>query len=99
MIRYPIEITFITIAKNVRKSYNILISVNAQRLSKYTQVLVLTGLEQKYIFTYPTLPHEQDVTHGQYLSGVLLTWIKSFLSSRLIAIPKFNHLVISTIYP
>ena len=48
---------------------------------------------------YPTAPLGQDMTQGQFLSGVLQVWIQSFLSPRLVASPRLKKLVCPTIYP
>ena len=45
---------------------------------------------------YPTPPLEQDMTQGQFLSGVL---IQCFPSPRLVASPSPKNLVCPTIYP
>ena len=46
-----------------------------------------------------TSPHEQDVTQGQFLSGVWYVWIQSFPSPRLVAIPKLKNPAYTTIQP
>ena len=45
------------------------------------------------------LPTEQDMTRGQFLSGVWQVWIQSFPSPRLVASPRLKNLVCHTIYP
>ena len=47
----------------------------------------------------PTPPLEQDMTQGQFLSGVLQVWIQSFPSPRLVASPRLKNSVCPTIYP
>ena len=46
-----------------------------------------------------TPPLGQDMTQGQFLSGVLQVWIQNFLSPRLVAQPRLKNLVCPTIYP
>ena len=48
---------------------------------------------------YPTPPLGQDMTQGQFLSGVWQVWIQSFPSPRLVAPPRLKNLVCPTIYP
>ena len=48
---------------------------------------------------YPTPPLGQDMTQGQFLSGVYQVWIQSFPSPRLVASPRLKNLVCPTIYP
>ena len=48
---------------------------------------------------YPTPPLGQDMTQGQFLSGVSQVWIQSFPSPRLVASPGLKNLVCPTIYP
>ena len=51
-------------------------------------------------YTYlPTPPLGQDMTQGQFLSGVYQVWIQSFSSSRLVASPRLKNQVCPTIYP
>ena len=50
-----------------------------------------------YVITQ-SLRHEQDVTQGQFLSGVQLPWIPSFPSPRLVALPWPKNLVWPNIY-
>ena len=47
----------------------------------------------------PTPPLGQDMTQGQFLSGVWQVWIQSFPSPRLVASPRLKKLVRPTIYP
>ena len=47
----------------------------------------------------PTSPLGQDMTQGQFLSGVSQVWIQSFPSSRLVASSRLKNLVCPTIYP
>ena len=47
----------------------------------------------------PTPPLGQDMTQGQFLSGVWQVWIQSFPSPRLVASPRLKNLVCPTIYP
>ena len=47
----------------------------------------------------PNPTHDQDVTQGQILNGVLQVWILSFPSPRLVAIPKLKSPVYLTILP
>ena len=47
----------------------------------------------------PTPPLGQDMTQGQFLSGVQQDWIQSFPSPRLVATPRLKNLVCPTIYP
>ena len=51
------------------------------------------------IHIYPTPPLGQDMTQGQFLSGVEQVWIQSFPSPRLVASPRLKNLVCPTIYP
>ena len=52
------------------------------------------------LYSYlPTPPLGQDMTQGQFLSGVLQVWIQSFLSPRLVASPRLKNLVCPTILP
>ena len=48
---------------------------------------------------YPTPPLGQDMTQGQFLSGVWQVWIQSFPSPRLVASPRLKNLVCPTICP
>ena len=48
---------------------------------------------------YPTPPLGQDMTQGQFLSGVYQVWIQSFPSPRLVASPRLKNLVCPTILP
>ena len=47
----------------------------------------------------PTPPLGQDITQGQFLSGVQQVWIQSFPSPRLVASPRLKNTVCPTIYP
>ena len=47
----------------------------------------------------PTPPLGQDMTQGQFLSGVEQVWIQSFPSPRLVASTRLKNLVCPTIYP
>ena len=47
---------------------------------------------------YPTPPLGQDMTQGQFLSGVQQVWIQSFPSPRLVASPRLKNPVCPTIY-
>ena len=47
----------------------------------------------------PTPPLGQDMTQGQFLSGVQQVWIQSFPSPRLVVSPRLKNLVRPTIYP
>ena len=44
---------------------------------------------RKHVFAQ-TLHWEQDVTQGQFLSGVKLVWFKNFLSTRLVSLSLVN---------
>ena len=48
---------------------------------------------------YHTAPLRQDMTQGQFLSGVSQVWIQSFPSPRLVASPRLKNLVCPTILP
>ena len=48
---------------------------------------------------YQPPPLGQDMTQGQFLSGVSQVWIQSFPSPRLVASPGLKNLVCPTIYP
>ena len=48
---------------------------------------------------YPTPLLGQDMTQGQFLSGVWQVWIQSFPSPRLVASPRLKNLVCPTILP
>ena len=48
---------------------------------------------------YPTPPLGQDMTQGQFLSGVWQVWIQGFPSPRLVASPRLKNLVCPIIYP
>ena len=48
---------------------------------------------------YPTPPLGQDMTQGQFLSGVQQVWIQSFPYPRLVASPRLKNLVCPTIFP
>ena len=39
--------------------------------------MIIDNTHQEYVFTQP-LHHGQDVTQGQFLSGIKLVWIQSF---------------------
>ena len=52
--------------------------------------------ERSYL---PTPPLGQDMTQGQFLSGVQQVWIQSFPSPRLVTSPRLKNLVCPTIYP
>ena len=59
-----------------------------------------TFFSEKPIYLYlPTPPFGQDMTQGQFLSGVWQVWIQSFPSSRLVATPRLKNSVCPTIYP
>ena len=60
--------------------------------SKFTMLFL-------YIYYLPTPPLGQDMTQGQFLSGVQQVWIQSFPSPRLVASPRLKNLVYPTIYP
>ena len=45
------------------------------------------------IHIYPTPPLGQDMTQGQFLSGVKQVWIQSFPSPRLVASPRLKNLL------
>ena len=47
----------------------------------------------------PTPPLGQDMTEGQFLSGVSQVWIQSFPSPRLVASPRLKNPDCPTIYP
>ena len=47
----------------------------------------------------PTPPLGQDMTQGQFLSGVLQVWIQSFPSPRQVASPRLKNLVCPNIFP
>ena len=47
----------------------------------------------------PTPPLEQDMTQGQFLSGVQQVWIQSFPSTRLVTLPRLKNQVCPIIYP
>ena len=58
------------------------------------------GIFCQLVVTYlPTPPLGQDMTQGQFLSGVLQVWIQSFPSPRLFASPRLKKSVCPTIYP
>ena len=67
------------------------ICITEEMLSKYTHTYI-------YIYTHPTPPHQQDMTEGQFLSGVKWVWNQSFPSPRLIAIPRLKSPVSSAYY-
>ena len=48
---------------------------------------------------YPTPLLGQDMTQGQFLSGVYQVWIQSFPSPRLVASSGLKNLLCPTIYP
>ena len=53
----------------------------------------------KWRWSYlPTPPLGQDMTQGQFLSGVWQVWIQSFPSPRLVASPRLKNLVCPTIW-
>ena len=56
----------------------------------------LLSVSRSYL---PTPPLGQDMTQGQFLSGVQQVWIQSFPSPRLVASPRLKNLVCPTIYP
>ena len=65
--------------------------LNAPRIYIYTCVCVCVYL--------PTPPLGQDMTQGQFLSGVHQVWIQSFPSPWLVASPRLKNLVCPTLYP
>ena len=57
-------------------------------MQKITQVH-REDLINDYIYPYlPNSPLGQDMTQGQFLSGVQQVWIQSFPSPRLVASPR-----------
>ena len=58
-----------------------------------------TWMENDHNPIYPAPPLGQDMTQGQFLSRVLLVWIQSFPSPRLVASPRLKNPVCPTIYP
>ena len=59
----------------------------------------LIGVSHISLSYLPTPPFGQDMTQGQFLSGVYQVAIQSFPSPRLVASPKLKNLVCPTIYP
>ena len=59
--------------------------------------LAWTAIERLSFLPTPQLG--QDMTQGQFLSGVYQVWIQSFPSPRLVASPRLKNLVCPTIYP
>ena len=57
---------------------------------------IVINIQRPYL---PTPPLGQDMTQGQFLSGVQQVWIQSFPSPRLVASPRLKNLVCPTIYP
>ena len=55
--------------------------------------------ECNYYPIYPTPPLGQDMTQGQFLSGVLQVWIHNFPSPRIVASPRLKNPVCPTIDP
>ena len=51
------------------------------------------------LLSYLPTPLGQDMTQGQFLSGVWQVWIQSFPSPRLVASPRLKNLLCPTIYP
>ena len=51
------------------------------------------------LWIYQPLLHKQDVTQGQFLSGVQQVWMQSFHSSRPVALPRLKSPGYPTIYP
>ena len=45
-----------------------------------------------------SLHHRQDVTQGQFLSGVQLVWNQSFLIPRLVSLPRLKNSIFPTTY-
>ena len=57
-------------------------------------------LSEKILWSYlPIHLLGQDMTQGQFLSGVQQVWIQSCPSPRLVASPRLKDLVCPTIYP
>ena len=50
-----------------------------------------------FVVTQPH-PYEQDMAQGEFLIGVQMVWVQSFLSLKLIALPRIKNAV-SPIYP
>ena len=50
-----------------------------------------------FVHIYPTPPLGQDMTRGQFLSGVDQVWFQNFSSLRLVASPRLKNLVCPTI--
>ena len=59
----------------------------------------LNMLAERSWYYLPTPPLGQDMTQGQFLSGVEQVWIQSFPSPRLVASLRLKNLVCPTIYP
>ena len=73
---------------------------------RQSRVVILKGQEKYYInkvtiiiYSYlPTPPLSQDMTQGQFLSGVKQVWIQSFPPRR-VSSPRLKNSVRPTIYP
>ena len=66
-------------------------------VSKSSESHICKVLTEIMFLSYlPTPPLGQDMTQGQFLSGV---WFQSFPSPRLLASPRLKNLVCHTIYP
>ena len=55
--------------------------------------------DKKRLSYLPTPPLGQDMTQGQFLSGVYQVSIQSFVSTKLVSSPRLKNLVCHTIYP
>ena len=69
-------------------------------LSKINCIITFYGISTFLRNPYlPTPPLGQDMTQGQFLSGVWQVWIQSFPSPRLVASPRLKNLVCPTTLP
>ena len=104
LVKYPISYSYPNIFLTIQNNYQILrIYIIVPFLIIYFFYVYIIILFYVYIIIlihiYPTPPLGQDMTQGQFLSGVQPVWIQSFPSSRLVASPRLKNLVCPTIYP